>query len=301
MPHVDLGGTWHEASFLLVETYTVKMPSGWRVALDPQPYGELVRVDRGRCRFVIGDQEAVVSAGEIGVLLPGPARLTEHVGDEPLAVTGFGFRVALFGTVEVSGLLGLPVRVPKHSADVDEAIDSVVRHGGLGTPVDALRARSRAEAAIADLVQECGDVSDSPVVQVRPEVRAALDLLHGDPGADWDIAALARSAHLSPKHFARCFRDAVGMPPMAYLQSVRLSRARTALATTSETITRVAIGHGFADAAHFTRAFKRQYGATPSIFRRQFAPRVNSTLLRDKPAAAPVETMEASGRSHHES
>ena len=45
MAHVDLGGTWHEASFLLVETYTVEVPRGWRIALDPQPYAEVVRVD----------------------------------------------------------------------------------------------------------------------------------------------------------------------------------------------------------------------------------------------------------------
>ncbi len=300
MAHVDLGGTWHEASFLLIETYSVEMPRPWRIALDPQPYAELVRVDRGRCRFVLGDQEAVVSAGGIGVLTPGPPRVTEDVGDEPLCVTGFGFRVALFGTVEASGLLGLPVRVPKHSADLDVAIDAVVRHGARGTPVDALRARSRAEEVVADLVQEWGDMSESPVAQPRPEIQSALELMHADPARPWDIPTLARSAHLSPKHFARCFRDAVGMPPMAYLQALRLSRARSELATTSQPVTRVAVGHGFADGAHFTRAFKRQYGTTPSTFRRQFAPTVNSTLLRDKAGAGTGGTMVPTGRSHHE-
>ena len=57
---------------VLVETYTVEVPRGWRIALDPQPYAEVVRVDRGRCRFVLGEHEAVVSPGEIGILLPGP-------------------------------------------------------------------------------------------------------------------------------------------------------------------------------------------------------------------------------------
>src|SRR5262245_49203974 len=288
MAHVDLGGRWHEASFRLVETYSVEMPRGWRVALDQQPYGEVVRVDRGRCRFVLGDTEAVVSAGEVGVLLPGPARLTQDVGDEPLSIPGFGFRVALFGTVELAGLLGLPVHVRTYSADVDDAIEAAVRHGARSTPVDALRARSMAEAAIADLVHACGDVTDDPVTQPRPEIASALELIHDDPGAPWDLSSLARSAHLSPKHFARCFREEVGMPPMAYLQAVRLSRARSALATTGEAVTKVAAGHGFADGAHFTRAFKRQYGSTPSTFRRQFAPRVNSSLLRDKAGAVPA-------------
>ena len=289
MAHVDLGGMWHEASFVLVETYTVEVPQGWRIALDPQPYAEVVRVDQGRCRFVLGEHEAVVSPGEIGILLPGPARLTEDVGQEPLAFTGFGFRVQLFGSIELSGLLGLPVHVRKHSADVDDALEAVVRHGARNLPVDALRARSLAEGVIADLVQECGEMSEAPAVPPRPEIASALELMQRDPAAPLDVAALARSAHLSPKHFARCFRDAVGLPPMAYLQAMRLSRARSALASTSHSITQLAADHGFADGAHFTRAFKRQYGVTPSTFRARSAPTVNSSVLRHKAHPARVD------------
>jgi AraC-like DNA-binding protein len=113
--------------------------------------------------------------------------------------------------------------------------------------------------------------------------------MQGDPAAPWDVTALATRVHLSPKHFARCFRDAVGLPPMAYLQAMRLSRARSALAATNEPITRVAADHGFADAAHFARAFKRQYGVTPSTFRVRSAPRVNSSVSRDKTCPAQVD------------
>ena len=66
-----------------------------------------------------------------------------------MAFTGFGFRIQLFGSVELAGRLGLPVHVRKHSADLDEDIEAVVRHGASGTPVDALRARSLAEISAA--------------------------------------------------------------------------------------------------------------------------------------------------------
>jgi hypothetical protein len=36
MAHVDLGGTSHEASFRMVETYRGQSPRGWQIALDPR-------------------------------------------------------------------------------------------------------------------------------------------------------------------------------------------------------------------------------------------------------------------------
>lgn len=304
MAHVDLEGRWHEASFRLVETYTVQVPRGWRIALDRQPYAEIVRVDRGTCRFVLGEQSADVGPGELGVLLPGPARLTQDVGAEPLAFTGFGFRMELFGSIELSGLLGVPVHVPA-PLEIGELVDAVVAHGSRSTAADAMRARGLAELATARVVEEFGNVAATPASQLRPEIAAALELMQRDPSAPLDVAVLARSAHLSPKHFARCFRDAIGVPPMAYLQAVRLSRARATLATTATPVARVAADHGFADGPHFSRAFKRQYGVSPSTYRRRSAGRLapgqtvltsTSPRLRDKAVACATARMVVSLR-----
>lgn len=112
MTHIDHGGTWHEASFRLVETYDVTVDAQWRIDLDHQPYGEIVHVLSGCCRFVQGDRLADVGPGGLGILLPGQDRSTRAVGGGPLRFTGFGFRVELHGAVELSGLLGLPLHLP---------------------------------------------------------------------------------------------------------------------------------------------------------------------------------------------
>lgn len=290
MGHVDLGGTWHEASFRLVETYDVEMERGWRIALDPQPYGELVQVTAGRCRLVLGDEVEVVGPGEIAILLPGPFRLTEDCGDEPLRLRGFGFRIELFGAIELSGLLGLPLRLPDPTGRVEEQIVRAVADGARSGAAAALRARSHAELAIAELVSVLGDVGDVPTRR-RPEIDAALSLMEQDLSGDLDLATLAGAAHLSPKHFARTFKDVVGVPPMTYLQAMRLSRARAALASTDTPAGRIASDHGFADAAHFSRAFKLRYGVTPTQFRSRTAagtgrsPRTNLRGAGTRPMA----------------
>lgn len=266
MAHVDLGGLWHEASFRLVEVYEVELERGWRIALDRQPYGEVVEVLSGTCRFGLAGAHHDVQPGQVGVLLPGPDRVTADVGPDPLRFRGFGFRLELYGAVELSGLLGLPLAITDPWPGLATGIAGAVEHGRSGGPAEAFRARAQAELTVASLVEHRGDVQQ-PAGSVRPEIAAALALMEDAGNRGLDVATLAAAAHLSPKHFARTFKSVVGVPPMAYLQALRVSQARAALAVSDRPVAAVAHDHGFADAAHFSRVFRRAYGTTPREFR----------------------------------
>ncbi|MFT3873052.1 MAG: AraC family transcriptional regulator [Nocardioides sp.] len=284
MAHLDLGGTWHESSYRLTEIYDVTVPPGWVIALDPQPYAEVVLVQQGRLRVELGTDRVVVSPGQLVVLLPGAARVTEALG-EPVEFVGFGFRIELLGSIEMSGLLGIPVLIEQPADSLTGLIRTAVERGAGESAAAALTARAYAELATAELVAAYGDVGHVRRVRTRPEIEAALTLMEQDLSGDLDVPSLARAANMSPKHFATCFRNLVGVPPMAYLQAMRLSRARAALARTDQTTTAIAASHGFADAAHFSRAFKRRYGLAPTQFRRNLL-RDNTAGLWDKPRRA---------------
>lgn len=61
--------------------------------------------------------------------------------------------------------------------------------------------------------------------------------------------------------------DAFGMPPSQLVMKQRLRRARDLLATSSETITAIAVATGFSSHSHFIRAFQQHYAMTPGQFR----------------------------------
>jgi AraC family transcriptional regulator len=77
------------------------------------------------------------------------------------------------------------------------------------------------------------------------------------------IEELAREADLSPSYFMRAFKQTVGRPPHQHILARRLERARRLLEQPRASLSDTALRTGFADQAHFTRLFKRQFGVTP--------------------------------------
>jgi AraC family transcriptional regulator len=85
---------------------------------------------------------------------------------------------------------------------------------------------------------------------------------------DLRLAELADVAHLSPYHFARCFRAATGRSPHQYVLDRRVEAARRALATRSVPIGPLARAVGFAGAGHLSRHFRARLGVTPGEYAR---------------------------------
>lgn len=92
---------------------------------------------------------------------------------------------------------------------------------------------------------------------------------HGDD-EDLNPAAVAAGTNVSLGYLHRIFRE-TGMTVSQSILEVRLRRCRKDLvdrALSDRGVAEIAYRHGFKDAAHFTRAFVRRYGATPSQWRR---------------------------------
>lgn len=100
----------------------------------------------------------------------------------------------------------------------------------------------------------------------RGKLRRVRELLDGRYTDTLRLAELAEEAGMTPLTLLRRFRSEVGLPPYAYLQQRRLLAAADQLRQ-GEAPASVAQACGFADQAHLTRQFKRQYGVTPAAFR----------------------------------
>ena len=78
---------------------------------------------------------------------------------------------------------------------------------------------------------------------------------------------LAEVAGFSVPHFHRVFTAHVGESAISYIRRLRLERAARKLRMGAVDITEVALAAGYETHAAFSKAFKQQFGLSPSQFR----------------------------------
>jgi AraC family transcriptional regulator len=116
---------------------------------------------------------------------------------------------------------------------------------------------------LATLARQSSDVPRKPPVWLR-EVH---ERLHSCVGVRPSLGELAAGAGVHPSYLAQVFRQHYGTSVGEYLRRLRLDWAAAQLASTDVSLAAIAMTAGFADQAHFTRAFKRHIGVTPGRYR----------------------------------
>lgn len=96
-----------------------------------------------------------------------------------------------------------------------------------------------------------------------------LQRLYSAPEKPVTMSRLAREAGMSISTFSRTFSRATGQGFSETARKLRLAKACHLLENTDQSITKVATLSGFSNLSHFNRQFRREYGVTPSQYRKQ--------------------------------
>ena len=100
------------------------------------------------------------------------------------------------------------------------------------------------------------------------QLNAAIDYLEANLDAAPDLDRAAGIACVTADTFARFFSYMTGMTPTEYVRRRRLSLAAQELRQSETPIVDLAVKYGYDSAAAFSRAFGRQHGVAPSVFRK---------------------------------
>ncbi len=87
---------------------------------------------------------------------------------------------------------------------------------------------------------------------------------------DLSVNLLARRAAMSPRNFARLFKQELGKTPAKHIEDLRLEAARRQLESTSRSTDEVADACGLASAEVLRRMFRRRLQVTPGQYRTSF-------------------------------
>ncbi|MER7460410.1 helix-turn-helix domain-containing protein [Micromonospora sp. NPDC126480] len=125
-----------------------------------------------------------------------------------------------------------------------------------------------------------------PVRGVSPnDLGPVLEWARGRLDRPLTVNDLAREANMSPRTFARRFRETLGTTPLQWLLEQRVRLAQELLETTDDPVERIAHRTGFGTGANLRQHFGRVSGVTPQTYRHVFRYRAAAAA---QPAVRPV-------------
>ncbi len=101
------------------------------------------------------------------------------------------------------------------------------------------------------------------------KLRKAIEFINNnlDEEQAVGLAAVADEVQMSYSHFARAFKQSMGVSPNVYMTEQRIARAKKFLSETDLRIADIALRTGFASQSHFTSTFRKLVWTTPKAFR----------------------------------
>ena len=111
----------------------------------------------------------------------------------------------------------------------------------------------------------------------EPLIQRSIEWLESKLALPVAIDVLANAMHVSYRTLNRRFVEITGLTPLAYLQALRIERAKELLEGSHNDFEAITASVGYEDVSSFRRLFKRSTGLSPAQYRRQFKDSTFST------------------------
>ena len=97
----------------------------------------------------------------------------------------------------------------------------------------------------------------------------ALHFIQENYGTDISLDDICKATAVGRSECCRLFKRNLQMSPISYLITYRINMAAARLENSNDSITRIAMDHGFTDDSYFCKIFKRYMQVTPLEYRKQ--------------------------------
>lgn len=132
-----------------------------------------------------------------------------------------------------------------------------------------LQAYYRSQAGLSPPKALPAAPSDEEANQERVFLKSVNQAIEANlKNTQFTVEQLAQELFVSPSSLYRKLTALTGMNPNRYIRSFRLAHARELLRKTAHPVSYIAFETGFRDARYFSRAFKQDFGMTPTAYRK---------------------------------
>jgi AraC family transcriptional regulator len=280
---------WHSEGSHASHVRTMKSPGGVLDLLEIQrPAGNMSRPalpdivlmeDMFGCSRVRGDLgggrfDLTTQRGTLALAAPNFA--TTVINDESHRLRSLAFPLAQWQGVldeATDGRFSFDTSRIYGRVFDSSAIRSALRNLWAICEQEGVPSRLLARAAGCEILAELCRLGGTPFAPSKGGLapwakRRSLELLRARLSEDISLDELAAEAQLSPFHFARMFKQSLGVPPRAYLTRLRLEKACELLEKTDLPVTEIAFEVGYSSNQVLARVFLKHHRISPSDYRR---------------------------------
>lgn len=227
-------------------------------------------ITAGRSTYVHEQSSFEVAAGTVVLMNPGDVHACNPIDDQPWSY--LMLYVETPWLTDLQHQLGFSAELEfrrfsdTHLDDARLFRDLNALYGVLvDEQQDVLRKQSAAVVFFSELQLRLNPI-EQPLREPNFKLERAADFIRQHCTDLLSLDDICAAAELSPSYLIRAFKQHYGMTPHAFVVNQRIQFARECLRR-GQLIADVALEAGFADQAHFQRAFKQHLAATPGQYR----------------------------------
>ena len=242
-----------------------------RVVITKRPRGrgdfQLLYIAAGKGHFFFGDEERVVSHGNIVVFRPGEKQLYHYYPEdqtESYWVHFTGSEAARL--LDECGLLKNVYFVG--TSDYPAIFNQLIREIQLKRENYAEIAEYLFRQLLLFISRYLKEGKNANCDTLN-EVERAINYFNENYASEINIEEYATARHMSVSWFIRNFKSITQLSPLQYIIMLRITNAKVLLMNTDYSVSQIATAVGFDNALYFSRLFHRHTGTSPMKFRKR--------------------------------
>jgi len=189
-----------------------------------------------------------------------PAHRIRHLGPEELIGRTNNPRIEVPGR----GVTAIPTHMSV--SGLEPLLTKIVKEYELELPGYSVALRGLMTQTLTVLIRQLSE--DRIFLGASGRIEPAITAMQEQPGRNWAVAELAALCGYHPIHFAKLFKEEIGLLPKQYVIGERIKQAKRALLH-GEKLESLADRLGFTSIHYFSHQFKKHTGLTPTEFRMQ--------------------------------
>lgn len=243
-------------------------------------YEIYVQMGGRRCYF-LKNSVYEIETGDVVFIAPGLVHKTSNIDKNPHSRLLIEFDEkylddlnAFLGDIDIrkkfSQLLSngyIIFRNEEHKDEILKACRLLVKSDESEDTFDKLKCRLSVGGLILDILSSIDETNKASEVSSRYKISEILNYINDNYNKNLSLKETSEKFYLSYYYLSRLFKEVTGFTFVAYVNIIRVNKAKLLIDETDEKLEAISEIVGFGSQKQFVRVFKTLYGISPSKYR----------------------------------